>query len=75
MTKLKERIISEIKSLDNPSLLGQVFEFLQLLRKNTAKPMSNAKDVLSLAGTLAPVNAKEMETIISEEFNKIEGEW
>lgn len=75
MTKLKERIISEIKSLENPSILGQVFDFLRLIRRNTLTPRSNGKEVLSLSGTLSSSDAKEMETIISQEFNNIEGEW
>ena len=75
MTKLKERIISEINSLENPSILGQVFDFLRLIRRNTLTPRSNAKEVLSLSGILASDDAKEMQNIISQEFNKIEGEW
>jgi hypothetical protein len=75
MTKLKERIISEIESLESPGILGQVFDFLLMLRRNTSKSRTNGKEVLSLAGTLAPSDAKEMQDIISQEFNQIEGEW
>ena len=75
MTKLKERIISEIRSLESPGMLGQIFDFLLLLRRNTPKSRINGKEVLSLAGTLASSDAKEMQDIISQEFNQIEGEW
>jgi len=75
MTKLKARIISEIESMDNPSILGQVFDFLRLLRRSSPKPKSNRKAVLGLSGTLSSADAKEMEKIIRQEFNHIEGEW
>ena len=75
MTRLKERIISEIKSLESPSVLGQVFDFLLLIRRSQSKPRSNSKKVLGLAGTLSSSDAKEMQDIIGSEFNHIEGEW
>ena len=75
MTKVKERIISEIRSLESPGILGQVFDFLLLLRRNTARPRTNGKEVLSLAGTLSSSDAKEMQETIRQEFNQIEGEW
>ena len=74
MTKLKARIISEIESMDNPGTLGEVFDFLRLLRRNKPKPKSNKKAVLSLSGSLSPADAAEMEKIISKEFNNIEGD-
>jgi hypothetical protein len=75
MTRLKQRIISEIESLDNPGILGQIFDFLRLVKKSAMGPRSNRKAVMSLAGSLSSVDAKEMEKIINEEFNGIEGEW
>ncbi|MEZ4847331.1 MAG: hypothetical protein R3B93_01590 [Bacteroidia bacterium] len=75
MTKLKERIIQEIKTLNSPQILGQVFDFLRLIRSNSSKPRNNGKDVLALAGTLDTKDAREMENIINQEFNSIEGEW
>lgn len=73
--RLKDRIIRDIESLSNPHLLGQLFEFIRMLRKNSRKQKSNRKAVLSLAGSIKDADALEMQNLIDEEFNSIEGEW
>ncbi|MCZ7402942.1 MAG: hypothetical protein O8C61_12035 [Candidatus Methanoperedens sp.] len=39
------------------------------------RPQHGKKCLRDLAGTLTHEEAKEMQTIIDEEFEKIEGEW
>lgn len=75
MTKLKQQIIKEINALKNPGILGQVFDFLRLIRRMDPKPKSNRSAVLSLAGSISNEEAEEMQKIIDQEFNNIEGEW
>lgn len=74
MTKLKQKIISEIEALNNPGVLGQIFDFLRLIRRNISKPKSNGAAVLALAGSISNEDAEEIQNIIDQEFNKIEGE-
>ncbi len=73
--RLKNRIIRDIESLSSPHLLGQLFEFMRILRKSSRKQKSNRKAVLSLAGSINDEDALEMQSFIDQEFNSIEGEW
>ena len=42
--------------------------------KSIVRPQNAKKNLRDLAGTLTHEEAKEMQTIIDEEFEKIEGE-
>jgi hypothetical protein len=68
---VKEQLISEIQEMANPIVLVQLFEFWQLLKKNTI-PHS---PILSYAGCLEDEEAEEMRQLIQSEFQHIEGEW
>lgn len=72
--RLKDRIIRDIESLSNPHLLGQLFEFIRILRKNSRKQKSNRNAVLSFGGSITDEDALEMRNFIDQEFNSIEGE-
>lgn len=69
---VKQQLIAEIEEIDNPIALVQLFEMMQLLKQNIAK---NSKVLSRFAGCLNDADAQEMKNIISNEFNKIEGEW
>ncbi|MEL6193854.1 MAG: hypothetical protein AAFR66_17460 [Bacteroidota bacterium] len=77
MLNLREKILSELKTVDNPRLLGQIFDFLQILKQNGSNSPSgsNRESVIALAGSIPKQDGLEMQQIIDQEFNKIEGEW
>ena len=75
MVQLKTHIISEIQSINSPTILGKLLDFLSVLKQSRTKPQANGKSVLALAGTLSNQDAMELENLIHEEFNEIEGEW
>ncbi len=72
---IKERILLDLSEIGNSRLLYQIFEFVHLIRKNIKPGEGNIKEVLSFAGSLPDEDATQIQRDISEEFNKIEGEW
>lgn len=71
---VKQQLIAEIEDIDNPIALAQLFEIIQLIKQNLPKTQSNSL-LLQFAGCLDDKDAQEMRHIITNEFNKIEGEW
>ena len=72
---IRENIISDIGKINNPALLNQIFDYIQLLKQNKALKINNIDKVLSFAGTLDNKQTKEIQELIVDEFNNIEGEW
>jgi len=72
---LKNQILKDINSLDNPQVLNQLFEYLQEVKHSTAKPKPNRDAVLKFAGMLSNAEANKLRKVIKEEFNNTEGEW
>lgn len=72
---LRNTILRDIRKIDSPEMLNQLFEYLQLLKKNMTRQGGNTKAVLRFAGTISDSEAKDMKRIIEGEFNNIEGEW
>lgn len=72
-SKIKRRILSDLESISSPGLLIQIFDYLKLISLNERKPNSNKDAVLALAGTVN--DADEVNKIIDQEFNTLEGEW
>ena len=73
---LKDEILVDITAIKSPNLLNQIYEFIQLVKKNsTVSEVGNRDEVLSLAGLLSDADAEEITATINNEFNKIEGEW
>lgn len=71
---VKQQLIAEIQGIDNSIALVQLFEIMQLIKKNIASPQPN--NVFSrFSGCLNDADAQDMRNIINTEFNKIEGEW
>ena len=72
---LKDEILVDITAIKSPNLLNQIYEFIQLVKKNsTASEVGNRDEVLSLAGLLSDADAEEITATINNEFNNIEGE-
>lgn len=72
---LRNTILRDIRKIDNPAVLNQLFEYLQLLKKNMILQRGNTSQVLRFAGTISNAEAKEMRQVTESEFNTIEGEW
>jgi hypothetical protein len=72
---LRNTILRDIRKIDNPAVLNQLFEYLQLLKKNVNTQRGNTAAVLSFAGTIGNVEAKAVKQVVENEFNTIEGEW
>jgi hypothetical protein len=71
---IKEYFISEIRDMSNTTVLVQLFEFYQLLKK-TAIDNSPISPILSMAGCLEDGEAEAMRQLFQTEFQQIEGEW
>jgi anionic cell wall polymer biosynthesis LytR-Cps2A-Psr (LCP) family protein len=72
---VKQQLIAEIESIDNPTTLSQLFEVLQLVNQNIQTQTKRKNPVMQFAGCLDNDDAQAMRTTINNEFNKIEGEW
>lgn len=71
---VKQQLIAEISEIENPLVLNQIFEIMQLIRKNIKK--NDASAVLArFSNCLDDADAQEMRAIINQEFNSIEGDW
>jgi len=68
---IKEYFISEILDMTNTTVLVQLFELYQLLKKNTI----GDSPILSYAGCLEDGEAEAMRQLFQTEFQQIEGEW
>lgn len=74
-SKIRNRILANLEGISNPNALMQVLDFLRIVSLNEAKPKSNRSAILSFAGVIDDVEAKEMKETLKKEFNQIEGEW
>jgi len=73
---IREKILIDLKNIKDPSLLNQIFEFLQLLTKPPIElPKSNKAQVLSFAGSIDRDEAVALKKMVADEFSQIEGEW
>lgn len=72
---LKDHILREIKSIESPNLLNQVFEYIQVIKQAESHMKHNHDVVMKFAGLLSNAEAKKINSIVSKEFNHIEGEW
>jgi len=72
---IRENIIDDLSKINNPALLNQIFEYIQLIKQNKALKINNKDIVLSFAGSLDNKQTKEIQKLILNEFNSIEGEW
>ena len=72
---VKQQLISEIESIDNPTTLSQLFEILQMVKQGIDSQLKPQNHILKFAGCLDDVDAQTMQAIIRQEFNRIEGEW
>ncbi len=72
---VKQQLIAEIESIDNPATLSQLTENLQLVKQNIQTQPKRKNPVTQFAGCLDNDDAQAMRTTIDNEFNKIEGEW
>jgi len=72
---LRNTILRDIRKIDNPVVLNQLFEYLQLLKKNVNTHRGNTAAVLRFAGTIGNSEAKAVKQVVENEFSTIEGEW
>ncbi len=72
---VKQQLIAEIETIDNPTTLSQLFEILQLVKQNIQIQPKQKNPVMQFAGCLDDDDAHAMRTTIDNEFNTIEGEW
>lgn len=71
---VKDQILKEVKKIENPRLLNQLFSYLRLMRETSAV-VGNRANVLRFAGILSNAEAERISKSINETFNAIEGEW
>jgi hypothetical protein len=72
---VKQQLIAEIETIDNPTTLSQLFEILQLVKQNIQIQPKQKNPVMQFAGCLDDEDAQATRTTIDNEFNKIKGEW
>jgi hypothetical protein len=72
---IKEKIFTELKAIDQPRLLHQIYQFVQLIKRNSPTQVGNRAQVLSFAGTLSDEEAEAMRRDIDETFHHLEGKW
>ena len=66
---VKDKILVDLTAIKSPNLLNQIFEFIQLVKENSAvSQVGNRDEVLSLAGLLSDADAEEIITTVNNEF-------
>jgi len=71
---IKEQIIRDIREIQNPQALNQLFDYVQNIKKESPH-ITNLGAVLQFAGIIGDQEAESLRQIITSEFDKIEGEW
>jgi hypothetical protein len=71
---IKEQIIRDIREIQNPQALNQLFDYVQNIKKKSPE-ITNLEAVLQFAGMIGDQEAESLRQIITSEFDKIEGEW
>ncbi|TAE19588.1 MAG: hypothetical protein EAZ95_01635 [Bacteroidetes bacterium] len=71
---LNEKIISDIHTLRNPVILSQIFEFVRLMKRQE-KVQNAPSQTVRFPKYITDEEAQELQTVIKQEFNHIEGEW
>ncbi len=72
---LRQQLIREAGSLNEPQLLTEALAFIrQLQTRDTPPKKGSAAALMQHFGTMSVTDAREMEEIIDREFNHIEGE-
>ncbi len=72
---LREELIRDINSIENPQLLHKVFEYLKTIKNANIGVVKNKLKVLKFAGILTQKQANKITLAVNDTFNKIEGEW
>lgn len=72
---VREKLVLDIKAIENPSILNQIQEFIALIKRNMPQSDSNIEMVLSNSGMISDSEATELHDLIDKEFNNIEGDW
>ncbi len=68
---LRTQLINDLKTFDS-EMLSHAQDFIEQLKKKTFRKKN---PLLKYAGKLSDRDAKEIQTVIQQEFNSIEGEW
>lgn len=73
---IKDKILSDLKAIHDPVILNLVFEFIRVVMPGTKEKAQGNKDaVLVFAGCLSSEDTLDINNIINQEFNTIEGDW
>jgi hypothetical protein len=72
---VKEKILKDVKSMESPKMLNQLFGYLRLVKNTDTITGTNRNAVLQFAGTLSKADALRINQSIYNTFNQIEGEW
>ncbi len=72
---IKEKLLIDLQSINQPWFLQQIYQFVQLIKRNSPSKRGNREQVLAFAGTLSKEEAEKMQIEIDTEFHHIEGEW
>ena len=65
----------DIKDIESPQLLNQLFEYLQVVKHTSKQIQPNRDKVMQFAGLLSDSEAMQITKSVNEAFNNIEGEW
>lgn len=69
---LKDKILIDLAGIKSPSVLNQIFDFIQLVKQGySVSDESNKSEVLQFTGKISDESANEINAIIDSEFNSI----
>jgi hypothetical protein len=71
---LNEKIIADIQTLNSPTILSQIFEFVQLMKRSELAQNTQVS-ASRFPKLITDEEAQELQAIINQEFSHIEGEW
>lgn len=73
---MKDKIVSELNTIPT-ELLVQLYEFMQLIKKNYIynQTQKNSHLLKKFIGCLDDKSAEEIRNCVNNEFQNIEGEW
>ncbi len=69
---LKDKILVDLEDIDNPDVLNQLFDFIQILKKNTPQNLeSNKSNVWKFVGCLSDQDAEELKSNLKNSYNPV----
>jgi hypothetical protein len=67
---IKQLIANDLASIEDPLLLNQIFDYMQIIKKTSGQIMPNRDAVMQWAGSIDDATADALQRTIQNEFSR-----